>query len=61
MFLPQQGIKHDVKDSLHEDLERVFDAFLKYHKKTLLRDINARVGREHIFIPTSGKLEVTRN
>jgi exonuclease III len=36
----------DVKDSFFEELERVFDKFLKYHMKILLGDFNTRVGRE---------------
>jgi hypothetical protein len=42
------------KNSFYEELERVFDKFLKYHTKTLLGDFNAKVGREAIFIPTIG-------
>jgi endonuclease/exonuclease/phosphatase family metal-dependent hydrolase len=43
-----------VKDSFYEQLERVFDKFLKYHIKILLGDFNAKVGREDIFKPTIG-------
>jgi hypothetical protein len=42
----------DVKGSLYEELERVFDKFPKYHMKILLGDFNAKVGREDIFKPT---------
>jgi exonuclease III len=38
----------DVKDSFYEELERVFDKFLKYHTKILLGDFNAKVGRKEI-------------
>jgi hypothetical protein len=41
-----------VKDSLYEELERVFDKFSKYHTKILLGDITAKVGREDISKPT---------
>jgi exonuclease III len=44
----------DVKDSFYKELERVFDKFPKYHKKILLGDFNAKVGREDIFKPTTG-------
>jgi hypothetical protein len=44
----------DVKDSLYEELERVFDSIPKYHIKILLGDFNAKVGRETIFIRTVG-------
>jgi hypothetical protein len=43
-----------VKDSLYEELERVFDKFPKYNMKILLRDFNTKVGREDIFKPTIG-------
>jgi len=31
-----------------------FDHFPKHHMKILLRDFNAKVGRENIFKPTTG-------
>ena len=40
------------KDSFYEELEQVFDHFLKYHTKMLLGDFNAKVGRENICKPT---------
>jgi hypothetical protein len=43
-----------VKDSFYEELECVFDKFLKYYKKILLGDLKAKVGREDIFKPTIG-------
>jgi hypothetical protein len=36
----------DTKDSFYEEIEGVFDQFLKYHMKILLGDFNAKVGRE---------------
>jgi exonuclease III len=44
----------DVKDGFYEELERIFDKFPKYHMKILLGDLNAKVGREDIFKPTTG-------
>jgi hypothetical protein len=41
-----------VKDCFYEELECVFDKFPKYHKKILLGDCNAKVGREDIVKPT---------
>jgi hypothetical protein len=35
-------------------LEHLFDKFPKYHKKTLLGDFIAKVGREDIFKPIIG-------
>jgi hypothetical protein len=48
---PTENKTDDVKGSFYEELERVFDKFLKYHIKILLGDFNAKVGREDIFIP----------
>jgi hypothetical protein len=45
---------NDVKISIYEEFERVFDKFPKYHMKILLGDINAKVCREGIFKTTSG-------
>jgi hypothetical protein len=42
----------DVKNGCYEQLERVFDKCPKYHTNILLRDFNARVGREDIFKTT---------
>jgi hypothetical protein len=39
----------DVKDSLYEELGRVFDQFPRYVMKIILGDFNAKVGRENIF------------
>jgi hypothetical protein len=37
-----------VEDSFYEEVERVFDKFLKRHMKISLGDFNAKVGREDI-------------
>ena len=42
------------KDNFYEEQEQVFDNFPKYHMKILLREFNAKVGRENIFKPTIG-------
>jgi exonuclease III len=42
------------KGTLYEELDGVFDQFLKYHMRILLGDFNAKVGREDIFKPTIG-------
>jgi hypothetical protein len=54
VHVPTEAKTNDVKDSFHEELERVFDKFLKYHMKILLGDINAKLGREDIFKLTIG-------
>jgi hypothetical protein len=58
--LTQTEDKDDMRDSLHEELEHVFDKFPKYHMKILLGEFNAIVGRENILKPTTVK-EFTRN
>jgi 23S rRNA C2498 (ribose-2'-O)-methylase RlmM len=45
---PTKDKTDEVKDSLHEELERVFHKFPKYHVKILL-DCNAKIGKEDIF------------
>jgi hypothetical protein len=47
----------DMKDSLYEELKRIFDKFPKFpkqHMKILLGDFNAKVDRKYIFKPTVG-------
>jgi hypothetical protein len=51
---PTEDKTDEVKDSFYEELERVFDKFPKYHMKTLLGNLNAKVGRQDIFKPTIG-------
>jgi hypothetical protein len=51
---PTENKIDDVKDSFCKELERVFANFPKCHMKILLRDINAKVGREDIFKLTIG-------
>jgi hypothetical protein len=46
---PCEDKSEDVKDSLYEELDRVFDQFPRYDKKILLGDFNGKVGREDIF------------
>jgi hypothetical protein len=42
----------DVKISFFKELERVFDKFPEYHIKIILKNDNAKVGKEDIFKPT---------
>jgi hypothetical protein len=44
---PTEG-KTDDEDSFHEELEREFDKFHKYHLKILLGEFSAKVGRKDI-------------
>jgi hypothetical protein len=44
----------DIKDSIYEELEQVFDQFPRNHMKILLGDIIAKVGTEGIFKPIIG-------
>ena len=52
---PSEEKSDESKDSFYEELEQVFDHFPKYHMKILLGDVNAKVGRENIFKPTTGQ------
>jgi hypothetical protein len=45
---------NNTKDSFHEELDRVFDQFRKYHMKILLRYLYGKVGNEDFFKPTIG-------
>jgi hypothetical protein len=49
---PTEDKSDEVNDSFYEELECVYNKFLKYHMKILLGDFNARVGREDIFKTT---------
>jgi hypothetical protein len=40
---PTEDNVDDVKDHLYEELEHVFNKFLKYHMKILLRDFITKV------------------
>jgi dihydroorotase len=48
---PTEDKTDDVKDRFYEELEHVFDKFLKYNMKILLADPNAKVVMEDIFKP----------
>ena len=52
---PCEEKSDESKDSSDEELEQVFDHFPQYHMKMLLGDLNAKVGRENIFKPTTGQ------
>jgi hypothetical protein len=51
---PSEDKIDDKKGRFYEELEHVFDNFPKYHMNILLRDFNAKVGREDIFKHTIG-------
>ena len=50
---PSEEKSDEAKGSFYEELKRVFDHFPKYNMKMLLGDINAKLGRENIFKPTT--------
>jgi hypothetical protein len=50
---PTEDKDDDIKDSVYEELEQVFDQFPRHHMKILL-DFIAKVGREEIFKPIIG-------
>jgi hypothetical protein len=45
---PSGDKSDDTKDSLYEELEHVFDQFLKYHVKILFRDFSSDVRSKDI-------------
>jgi hypothetical protein len=49
MHTPAEDETVVTKDSFCEELECVFDQFLKYNMKILLEDFSAKVEREKIF------------
>jgi hypothetical protein len=57
---PTEDKIDDIKDRFYEELEQVFDKFLKYHMKILLGYFNVKVGREDIFKPTIGNESVRK-
>jgi hypothetical protein len=46
---PVEEKTNHVKDSVYEELERVYDKIPEYHIKILLGDFSAKIGRENIF------------
>jgi len=52
---PSEEKSDESKDSFYEELEQVFDHFLRYHMKMLLEDFSTKLGRENIFKPTFGQ------
>jgi hypothetical protein len=48
---PREGKIDDIKDSLNEEIERVFDTL---NQMKILLDFNAKVGKVGIFKPTTG-------
>jgi hypothetical protein len=44
----------DMKGSVYDELEHIFNKFPKYHMKNVSGNSNAKVGREDIFKPTAG-------
>jgi hypothetical protein len=54
VLTPTDDKSDDTKESYNEELERIFDQFLKHHMKVLLRYFNAKVGRENSFKPVIG-------
>ena len=55
MYVPQLKIRTMIlKIAFMKKIERLFDQLPMYHKKILLGDFNAKVGRENIFQPTIG-------
>jgi hypothetical protein len=43
-----------MKATFYDEIERVFGKYPEYHLQILLREFNAKIDREDIFIPTNG-------
>ena len=54
VYTPSEENSDDIKESIYEKLEHVFNNFTKYHKKILFGDFNTKLGRENIFKPKTG-------
>ena len=52
---PTEDKGDEVKDEFYNELEAMFDKPSKYHKKIVLGDFIAKVGREDIFRSTISK------
>jgi hypothetical protein len=48
---PTKNKTYDVNESFYEELECIFDDFLKYNLITLLGELNVKLGKKHIFKP----------
>ena len=51
MHAPSEEKTDDLKDSIYEELEQVFDCFPEYHMKILLGDFNnfkLKIGKESL-------------
>ena len=51
---PSEDKDDYIKDSLYEEIERLFDQLPMYHKTILLGDFIVKLGRENNFQPTIG-------
>ena len=56
LHAPREDKSDGAKDRFYEELEQVFDHFLKCHIKILIADFNAELGRQNIFKPTFGNI-----
>jgi hypothetical protein len=54
MHAPVEDKSNDLKNSFFEEVDCVFDQFLKYHVKILLGDLSTSVGNKGIFKTTVG-------
>jgi hypothetical protein len=51
---PTEDKDDDIKDNFYEELEEVFDQFLRYRMENLRGDFNAKIRRDDIFKPIIG-------
>jgi hypothetical protein len=55
VHVPNADKDNDIRNSIYEEIEQVFDQFRRNHTKILVGDFNAKLGREDIFKPIIGK------
>jgi hypothetical protein len=55
---PTENKSDETKDNFYEELQHIFDQFLKYYMKLLLGDFNAKVWRDDVFKLTVGNESV---
>jgi hypothetical protein len=54
VHVPIDNKNGNIKDTIYEEFEHVYDKLAKYHMAILLGDFSAKEGREYIFKPTIG-------
>lgn len=51
---PTEVSEDETKDEFYDTLEQIYNEIPNYATKIILGDLNAKIGKEHIFKPTIG-------